>query len=116
MIDSSAPVAARTPRGTPLYLHISAWAVPILVVGQFSMLAIVPVAIAVIGTLVDARIRPLRWWAGLLGAVYATPLAIWLLRPDGAQSLSKDMHPVFVGLIVAVSVVFLLKIYTRRKR
>jgi len=120
MTDSSAPVAARTPRRAPrrapLYLHISAWAVPALVLGQFSMLAIIPVAIAVIGTLVDARIRPLRWWAGLLGVVYVTPLAIWLLRPDGAQSLSKDMHPVFVGLIVAVSVVFLIKIYTRRKR
>ena len=60
MTDSSAPVAARTPRRAPLYLHISAWAVPVLVLGQFSMLAIIPVAIAVIGTLVDARIRPLR--------------------------------------------------------
>ena len=116
MTDSSAPVAARTPRRAPLYLHVSAWAVPVLVLGQFSMLAIIPVAIAVIGTLVDARIRPLRWWAGVLGVVYVTPLAIWLLRPDGAQSLSKDMHPVFVGLIVAVSAVFLVKIHTRRKR
>ena len=116
MTASSAPVASRTQRRTPLYLHVSAWAVPVMVLGEFSMLAAVPVAIAVIGTLVDRRVRPLRWWAGLLAAVYATPLAVWLLRTDGAQSLSKDIHPVFLGLIVVVSIVFLLKIYTRRKR
>jgi len=114
MTNSSA--SARTHRRTPIYLYISAWAVPVMVIGQFSMLAVVPVAIAAIATLVDARVRPLRWWAGLLAVVYAAPLTIWLLRPDGAQSLSKDMHPVFVGLIVAVSAVFLVKIHTRRKR
>jgi len=103
-------------RRTPLYLHIAAWAIPVLVLGQFAMLAIIPVAMVLIGTLVDKRARPLRWWAGLVAALYATPLVIWLVREDGAQSLSRDMHPVFVGLIVAVSVVFLLKIYTRRKR
>lgn len=106
---------APTSRRAPRYLQISLWAVPVLVIGQFSMLAIIPVALVLIGALRDSRVRPLRWWAGLLAATYATPLAIWLLRPDGAQSLSKDMHPVFVVLIVAVSMVLLVKLY-RRKR
>jgi hypothetical protein len=103
-------------RRTPLYMHIAAWAVPTLVLGEFAMLAVVPVAVLVIGTLVDARVAPLRWWAGLLALVYATPLVIWLLREDGAQSLSKDMNPALGALIVAASVAFLIKIYTRRKR
>jgi len=110
------PSSIAVGRRTPLYIHISAWAIPAMVVGQFAMLAIVPVAVVVIGTLVDARVRPLRWWAGLLAVAYATPIAVWILRPDGAPSLSKDIHPVFVGAIVVVSIVLLLKIYTRRRR
>jgi len=110
------PSSITVGRRTPLYIHISAWAIPVMVVGQFAMLAIVPVAVVLIGTLVDARVRPLRWWAGLLAVAYATPIAVWILRPDGAPSLSKDIHPVFVGAIVVVSIVLLLKIYTRRRR
>ena len=112
---SSAPVA-RPRRRTPLYAHIAAWAVPVMVLGQFAMLAIVPVLIVLIASIADARVRALRWYAGLLAAVYATPLIIWIVRPDGAQSLSKDMHPAFVGLIVAASALLLLKIYSRRRR
>ena len=120
MTTASAPIpagAAKAPRRRArLYLVIAAWAVPVMVVAQFAMLAILPVAVIVIGSFVDARARGLRWWAGLLGASYATPLAIWLLRPDGAQSLSKDIHPVFVVLIVLVSAVLLVKIHRSRRR
>ena len=109
----TAPV--RRPRRTPVYVHIAAWAVPVMVLGQFAMLAIVPVAIVLIASLADARVRALRWYTGLLAALYATPLIIWIVRPDGAQSLSKDIHPVFVALIVAASALLLVKIYTRRR-
>lgn len=112
----AAPERPAKRRRTPLFIHIAAWSVPVLVLGQFAMLAIVPVAAIVIGSLVSARARALRWWAGLLGILYAAPLAIWILRPDGAQSLSKDISPVFVGLIVAASAVLIVKILTRRTR
>jgi len=112
--SSGHPSAAR--RRTPLFIHIAAWSVPVLVLGQFSMFAILPVAAIVIGSLVSPRARTLRSWAGLLGVVYSAPLAIWILRPDGAQSLSQGISPVFVGLIVAVSVMLLLNILTRGKR
>jgi len=102
-------------RRTPLFVTISAWAVPILVIAQFSMLAVVPVLIVLLGALLNARARTLRWWAILLAAVYATPLVIWILRPDGAPSLSKDMHPAFAVLIVAVAVVLIVKIVRRRR-
>lgn len=116
MSNTIASPAKRTTRRTPIYMHFAAWAVPAMILGEFAMLTVVPVAVLVIGTLLDARVRPLRWWAGLLALVYATPLVIWLLRDDGAQSLSKDMHPVLGGLIVVASAAFLIKIYTRRKR
>ena len=100
---------------TPVYFHIAAWSVPLLVLGQFSMLAIIPLAALVVATLADARVRALRWWTGLLAVLYLTPLAIWLIRPDGAASLSKDMHPVFIVLIVLAGAALLAKIYTRKR-
>jgi len=103
------------PRRTPRYFLVAAWTVPVLVLAQFSMVAIVPVVLLAVAVLADARVRALRWWVGLLTAAYATPLLIWALRPDGAPSLSKDMSPVFLVLIVAVGAVILLKLYTRRK-
>ena len=106
----------KTTRRTPIYVHIAAWSIPVLVLTQFSMLAIVPVAIVMIATLADKRVSALRWWAGALTLVYAAPLVIWLVREDGAQSLSKDMHTVFVVLIVTAAIAFLVKIYTRHKR
>lgn len=117
-MSTTAPTPATTTRRTrrtPLYVHLAAWAVPVMVLGQFAMLAIVPVLVLLIASLAAARVRALRWYTGVLAAVYATPLIIWAVRPDGAPSLSKDIHPVFVALIVAASAALLVKIYTRRR-
>lgn len=102
-------------RRIPLRVLISAWAAPLLVVGDFALLAVVPVALVLFGALRDSRVRFLRWPAGLLAAVYATPLAIWLSNPNRPESLSKDIDPVFVVLIAAASVVVLLTLYTRKR-
>ena len=48
--------------------------------------------------------------------MYAVPFLMWVLNPQRAESLSKEIHPVSVGLIVAVSAAVLLRIYTRPKR
>ncbi len=95
-----------TVRRAPRSAIISAWAVPVMVLGQFAMIAIVPVALVLIGTLRDARLKALRWGAIALTAAYATPLALWAIGPERAQSLSKDMHPVFAAIIVAVGLAF----------
>lgn len=117
---STSPITStRRPRRTPLYLQIAAWSVPVLVLGQFAMVAIIPVAIVLVGALADRRVRArrgLRAAASLLAVVYATPLAIWALRPDGAQSLSKDMHPLFYAIIALASAVVLATIYASRKK
>ncbi|ARJ06837.1 hypothetical protein GCM10010988_21630 [Cnuibacter physcomitrellae] len=107
---------ARRPRRAHPVIIVSAWVTPVLLLGQFALLAAVPVALAVIFTLRDARSRALRWWVGALAVAYAAPLAIWAFRPDRAESLSKDISPILLGLVVALSAALLVKIYTRRKR
>jgi hypothetical protein len=93
---------------------ISACAVPVLVVGQFAMLAIVPVALVLAGTLrSNTALRP---WAALLTVVYAIPLALWAIGPDRAPSLSKDMHPVFVPLISVAAVAVIVAFVSLRRR
>ena len=106
---SAQPVLAPATRRTPRSVLISAWAVPVLVLGQFSMLAVAPVALILVGTLRHPSLRPLRPYSAALAAIYATPLVIWIRRPDGAQSLSKDMHPMFMVLIVAAAAALLVK-------
>ncbi len=100
-LDRQTPV-----RRAPLTVLISAWAVPLMVAGQFAMIAVVPVALVLIGTLRDTRLKALRWGAVALTAAYTTPLALWAIGPERAQSLSKDMHPAFAAIIVAVGVAF----------
>ncbi|MDJ0392441.1 hypothetical protein QMK17_03720 [Rhodococcus sp. G-MC3] len=103
----------------PRYFQISSWAIPVMVVGQFSMIALLPVLVLVIASLADSRTRALRPWTLGLAVAYFIPLAIMKLRADPAQSLSKDMHPILLALIVAAAAVLLARmyrIYPRRPR
>lgn len=102
----------RTSRtGAPRYVVVSAWAVPPMVVGGFSMIAVLPVALIAIGIARHARLARLRWPAALLTVAYGTPLAIYLLRDDPAKSLSDDMHPAFIPAIVAAVAMLLVAMY-----
>lgn len=92
---------------------ISAWAVPVLILGQFAMLVIVPVAIVVIA---GVRLRAVRLWAVLLGALYTAPLVVWALRADPAPSLSKDIHPALAGLVIAGAVAVLIALYRSNRK
>ncbi|WP_032916757.1 hypothetical protein [Streptomyces rimosus] len=94
---------ASAARRVPLAVAVSSWAVPVLIAGRFALIAALPVAIASAGAFRYVRDRVVRRAAALLAVAYAAPLVVWLVRPDGAQSLSKDMHPAFAGLIIAAS-------------
>ncbi|MEC3978251.1 hypothetical protein [Amycolatopsis sp. H20-H5] len=98
----STPTLRRDSRSATII--VSAWAVPVLVIGQFAMMAVIPVVLVLVGTLRTTRGRALHWWAGALTLAYATPLAVWAIGPDRAPSLSKDMSPVLAALIVAVAI------------
>lgn len=95
---------------------ISIWAVPVLVVGQFAMLAIVPVTLALMVSLRRAHLRGLRRWTIALATAYATPLILWAIGPDRAPSLSKDMHPVFAALIVVAALAAATAFHLGRRR
>jgi len=105
----------RTPRRVPLSVTISAWAVPVMVIGQFALIAGVPVLIALAGALRRVPDRAVRQTATLVAVTFAVPLTVWLTRPDGAPSLSKDMHPGFLALIVAASAAFLVTLHRARR-
>jgi hypothetical protein len=108
---TTAPNTALIGKRAPRYVTVSAWAVPLLMVGQFALVAALPVALIAFAAIKDRRVRALRWWAGALAALYATPLVFWLVRANGAESLSKDIHPAFVALVSAAALVILAKIY-----
>jgi hypothetical protein len=105
-----------TKRRAPRYVQIAAWSIPVLVLAQFSMVAVAPVAVLTVAAFADSRVRNLRWWIGLVTALYAVPLATWAVRSDPAQSLSKDMHPAFLVLIPLAAALLLVAIYRRRSR
>ena len=100
----------------PTYFTVSAWAVPVLMVGQFALVSALPIALIAYGAFSDRRIRALRWWATAMAALYAMPLVFWLIRDDGAQSLSKDIHPAFVLLVTASALVILAKIHRSHRK
>ncbi|MFE7114684.1 hypothetical protein ACFU99_04590 [Streptomyces sp. NPDC057654] len=106
------PRAPRVPRA----LTVSAWAVPVMVLGQFALLAAVPVAIALVTALARVRDRAVRGAAALVAAAFAIPLVVWLVRPDGAQSLSKDIHPGFVALLVGASSALIFTVHRASAR
>jgi hypothetical protein len=113
---SSRPSGSPVVRRAPLYLQIAAWSVPVLLLGQFAMIALVPVLIVVIGGFTDPRSRYLRWWGAAVGAAYAIPLAIFTFRDDPAKSLSQDMHPIALAVVVAAAAALLVRLYVGARR
>ncbi|MET9000120.1 hypothetical protein [Amycolatopsis sp. NPDC004169] len=101
-----------TPPRTSKAVLVAAWAVPVMVAGQFALLSGVPIAVVLIGSL---RRREHRLWAAALAAVYAGVLTTWLAGPSTAPSLSKYLSPVATALFTAAGVVVAVAV-SRRAR
>lgn len=97
-------------------LIISAWAAAFLVAVQFAMVAVVPVAVALVVVLRSERLRPLRWWTAALGGAYAAGLALWAIGPDRAPSLSKNLHLAHEVVIVVLGVALAVAYHVMRRR
>ncbi len=95
---------------------ISAWSIPILILGQFALLAAVPVVVAVVAVMRDTRSRALRWWVMAVAISYVAALVLWILRPERAQSLGKDMNPALASIIVAAAVALIARMLASAKR
>ncbi|MGX4657030.1 hypothetical protein ACWCHM_25415 [Micromonospora sp. SCSIO 07396] len=102
------------PRSRPLVS--SAWAAAALVAGQFAMVAVVPVAITLVTVFRHDALRPLRWWAGALGAAYGAGLALWAIGPDRAPSLSKNLHLAHEVVIVVLGIALAVAYHALRGR
>ncbi|MFG1792546.1 hypothetical protein [Nocardia sp. NPDC049149] len=107
-------MSRRTSHPAARSVIISAWAVPVLIIGQFAMVAIVPVALVLIGTLRNAHLHALRRWAAALATAYGTALALWAIGPDRAPSLSKDLNPALAGIIVAAGIAVAIRYHLLR--
>jgi hypothetical protein len=92
---------------------VAAWAFPVMVAGQFALLAGIPVAIVLART---PRSRAARWWSGLMAVAYVIPLAVWLLGPSTAPSLSKSLSPVATGVVAAAGAVAAAGLHLVRRR
>lgn len=95
---------------------VSAWAVPVLVVGQFAMVAVAPVVVLTVAVFRDARLRALRWWAAAVAGLYAGGLVAWAIGPDRAPSLSKDLHPALATLISVAAVALAVRYHRLQRR
>lgn len=103
------------PISAPPLAIVSAYAATIFVAGQFAKVAIIPVVLVLVATVFGPYVRRLGWAAGALVGAYAIPFALYLLNPDRAQSLSKDMHPGWVVVIVAVGLVYIVAYHAIRR-
>lgn len=106
----------RPARRVPRSVTVSAWAVPVMVIGQFALISGFPVAVALVGVVRRVREPAARRAAAVLAVTYLVPLVVWLTRPDGAESLSKDMHPVFAALMVTASAALIAALRRARSR
>ncbi|WP_152352431.1 hypothetical protein [Brachybacterium subflavum] len=105
----------RTGRALPRTALISAAASALLVAGGFAMIAVLPVALTALSVLLDARLRPLRLWTGLLVVAYGSGLALHLVGPDPAPSLTKDLHPLHAAVIVLAALAVVVRALLMRR-
>src|SRR3712207_3389041 len=98
------PTITRTSAHPSTPTLVAAWAVPVLVVGQFGLISGIPIAVVLVASLRDRRSRMLRWWTGALALAYATPLTLWLTGPSEAPSLSKYLSPAMTAVLAATGV------------
>ncbi len=100
----------------PRTITVAAWSVPVLILGQFALLAVVPVVMIVVSVFRHARLRVLRPYAAALAVLYAVPLGVWALSPDRAESLSKDIDPWLAALVVAAAVTLAVRAHLLNRR
>lgn len=105
---------ARTPLLARLEI-VAAYATTLLVAGQFAKIAIGGVVLVIVATLLEPQLRQLWWAAGALTAAYAVPFTLYLTNPRRAASLSQDMHPVWVVLVVATGVAYVVAYHLLRR-
>jgi hypothetical protein len=91
---------------------IAAWIFPMMVLTGWAFLGGVPVLVVLIKAL---RQRVVQLWAAALTTVYAVPVAVWLLGPSEAPSLSKFMSPVITCLLAGAGIAVAVAVTVARR-
>jgi peptidoglycan/LPS O-acetylase OafA/YrhL len=112
----STSVLGRRARALERTAVISAWIATILVPTGFAKIAIAPIALMLLATLVGPTMRRLRWAALVVAGAYAIPFTLYAVNPDRARSLSRDMDPIWWVVIPLLGVVYLVAYYRGRRR
>ncbi|MFK4086707.1 hypothetical protein ACI2LF_21550 [Kribbella sp. NPDC020789] len=111
-VRSSAALAA--PSGAPSRgLLVAAWIFPMLVLTGWAFLGGIPVAVVLVKAIRQHVVRP---WAAALTTAYVVPVAVWLLGPSDAPSLTKFMPPVVTYLLAATGITVALAATAVRRR
>lgn len=129
-MSTSDTLVERNSRFTPRYYVYAARLIPVGILMQFflaglslfqdakmwevhatvGLLLLLPVAIVSLTPFALARVRPLRWWSGILGALYIMQIA-WIVAGQSTGSgLLQAMHVLNGGLFLAAALVIVAKL------
>lgn len=134
IIDS--PAASKTRTVTPFWYGQLARAVPVGILLQYllaglglfhdgrfwswhgglGLLLLLPITAMALAAWLGRAARPLRWWAGLLVALYLVQVALIAVGKSSGSGVLQALHPFNGGLMLAVSLVLLAKVERNRAR
>ena len=82
--------------------------------GGLGLLLLLPVAAMALAAWLGQPARPLRWWAGLLVALYLAQVVLIVAGQSSGSGILQALHPFNGGLMLAVSLVLLAKVERNR--
>ncbi len=92
--------------GFALFQESSFWEAHAVLGGALS----VPIMMVIGGSLVTHRLRGFGWWAGLLVLLYLVQVSL----AAGGSPLPLALHPLNGAILLAASLILLLKVERRR--
>lgn len=82
--------------------------------GGLGLLLLLPIAAMALAAWLGRAARPLRWWAGLLAALYLAQVVLIVAGQSSGSGILQALHPFNGGLMLAVSLVLLAKVERNR--
>lgn len=129
MSDCS-PHRDRSAKRAPRWFALAAWSIPPGILAQFLLaglslfhdaaiwqwhmalgfLILIPTASVLAGALTSQSVRPLRWWAMALAALYGLQI-VWIVAGQSTGSgILQGLHAFNAGLLLTAALVIVAKI------
>jgi hypothetical protein len=84
--------------------------------GGLGMLLLLPIGAMALAAWLGGRMRPLRWWAGLLAVLYVLQIVLIVIGQNFGSGLLQALHPFNGGLMLVASLVIVAKAERNRAR